>query len=153
MFKLILSFLLAYSPTFISVFFNMDSKIWYGQLVKPSFSPPSWVFGVVWSVLYFLIGVSLYLFWNSNVDFIQKKTGFTIFGMQLLLNASFTPIFFGLKSLLGGFIICLLMSIFVVLTIISFYKISPISSYLLVPYLFWGLFATFLSYKILVMNS
>ncbi len=153
MFKLISSILIAYSPAFISGFWRMDTKGWYAKLVKPNFSPPSWVFGVVWSILYLLIGLSLYFFWKSDGDFIQKKAGFVFFGIQLLLNAAFTPVFFGMKSLLGGLIICILLSIFVFLTILEFYKFSFIAAVLLLPYLIWGLFAAFLNYKIFSANS
>lgn len=151
--KLILSIFISYSPAFISGFCHVDTKSWYAQLVKPSFSPPAYVFGIVWSILYFLIGISLYLFWQSEGNFSSKKIGFIIFGLQLLLNAAYTPVFFEKKSLLGGLIICILLSIFVLLTIIEFYKFSPISAYLLIPYLLWGFFAMILNYKILSLNS
>jgi len=152
MLKFILSIIISYSPSFATIFWQMDTKGWYAELSRPKFSPPSWVFGVVWPILYFLIGVSLYLFWNSDADFSHKRIGFILFGVQLFLNACFTPIFFAYKSLLGGFIISLLLSVFVFLTIIEFYKISPAAAYLLVPYLLWDFFAAFLSYKILVLN-
>ncbi|MEI8377178.1 MAG: TspO/MBR family protein [bacterium] len=151
--KLILSILIGYSPSFISGFFKFDTTNWYSKLTKPSFSPPSWIFGVVWPILYFLIGLSLYFFWKTDADFEEKKLGYTFFAIQLLLNACFTPIFFAYKSLLGGFVICLLLSIFVLLTILEFYKIAPLSAYLLIPYLLWDIFATFLSFKILLLNS
>lgn len=153
MLKLISSLLIAYSPVFVSSFFKFDSKGWYAALTKPSLSPPAWVFGVVWTILYFLIGISLYLFWKTDVDFEQKKLGYTFFVIQLILNACFTPVFFAYKSLFGGLVICFLLAVFVLLTIIEFYKVSPTSAYSLIPYLLWGLFATFLSYRILILNS
>lgn len=152
MFKLIASILIAYSPAFISGGWRMD-RTWYSNLIKPNFSPPSWVFGVVWSILYFMIGLSLYFFWKADNDFEQKKLGYVFFLIQLLINAAFTPVFFGLKSILGGLIICILLAIFVLLTMLEFYKTSPIAAYLLIPYLIWGLFATFLNFKIFSLNS
>ena len=152
-FKLIFTMLIAYSPALVSRAFMMNTPDrWYLEIVRPSFSPPGWVFGVVWGILYFMIGLSLFLFCIAQGDTLQKRPGFIFFGIQLLLNAAFMPVCFGMHSFLGGFIICVLLAIFLVLTIIQFYKISKIAAYLLIPYLMWGLFAIVLSYNVYILN-
>jgi len=152
-FKFIFTMLISFSPVLVSRAFLMNAPDrLYKEIVQPSFAPPGWAFGVVWTVLYFLIGISLFLFCTAEGDSSQKRMGFIFFGIQLLLNVAFMPICFGLRSFLGGLIICVLLAVFLILTIVQFFKISKISAYLLIPYLLWGLFAIILSYKVYILN-
>lgn len=123
---------------------------WYAFLNKPFFSPPNFLFGPVWTALYFLMGVSLYLIWTSKNKF--KKNALRIFFIQLSLNAVWSIIFFGLKnpSLALADIIALWITI--TLTIKAFYKISRPASYLLIPYILWVSFAFFLNLFIVILN-
>lgn len=130
----------------------MNSKIWYAQIVKPTYAPPSWVFGVVWPVLYIMIGLAFYFFWKAEGSFEQKKLGYILFVVQFLLNLSFMPVFFGLKSFLGGLVVCILLVLSIYWTMHEFYKFSHIATILLHPYMAWCIFATFLSYKIFLLN-
>lgn len=124
---------------------------WYASLIKPSFSPPNWIFGPVWTTLYILMGVSLYL-----VARVKGKGGrgkaITIFGIQLLLNAIWSIIFFGMKNPGLAFIDILALWIAIILTIKSFSKIYKLGSYLLIPYLLWVSFAAILNYNIWILN-
>ncbi len=123
---------------------------WYAGLQKPSFNPPNWVFGPVWTMLYTLMGISFYLIWTSKSKL--KNTAMIIFGIQLLLNAIWSPLFFGLKNPLLAFIDIILMWISIVATIIIFYKIKPMAAYLLIPYILWVSFAALLNFSLWQLN-
>lgn len=143
-----------------SYFTTPAIQFWYNGLTKPVFSPPNWVFGPVWSFLYLLMGISLYLVWNTPVKKNKqqndlkkaKKDALTYFGLQLVLNTIWSILFFGIKSpelALAGILI-LWMAIF--WTIRKFYTVSPLASYLLYPYLAWVSFATLLNLFIVRLN-
>lgn len=145
--------IVAYSPVLVSraLLQNVPDK-WYLEIARPDFAPAGWVFAVVWSILYFLIGLSLFMYCIAPGDVSQKRTGFIFFGIQLILNASFMPICFGLRSFLGGLLVCIFLAVFLAVTIFYFYKVSKIAAYLLLPYFLWGLFAIVLSYNIYLLN-
>jgi translocator protein len=117
---------------------------WYATLNRPSFSPPNWVFGPVWTTLYLLMGISLYLVWALEPGK-EPNIALVAFGLQLALNFGWSFFFFYFKTL--GYalteIIGLWMSI--VLMLVLFYKIKPVAAYLNVPYLLWVSFATVLN--------
>lgn len=125
---------------------------WYVYLNKPFFAPPNWLFGPVWTLLYFLMGVSLYLIWKQGWKKKNIKDALTFFLIQLALNFMWTPIFFGLRAPLAGLVVIVAMWIFIVMTMKKFYAISKIACYLLVPYLLWVSFATLLNAAIVVLN-
>ena len=127
--------------------------VWYAHLEKPFFSPPNWVFGPVWTVLYFLMGVSLYFIWTSKGKDKEKQIAFTYFAIQLLLNILWTPLFFGFQSPIFGLITILLLVFFIIRTMQSFIKISPVAAWTLIPYLLWVSFATILNASIVFLNS
>lgn len=118
---------------------------WYVYLNKPFFAPPNFVFGPVWTLLYFLMGVSLYIVW-------VKKKPLTIFWIQLFLNAFWSIIFFGLRNPLLAFIDIIGLWIAVVLTIKYFFSFSKPAAYLLIPYLLWVSFASLLNLSIVILN-
>jgi tryptophan-rich sensory protein len=134
-----------------SLFFKNDSMKWYSMLFKPEFNPPGWVFGVVWPILYFLMGTSLYLILNAE-DSPQKKEALKVFWIQLFLNAIWTPVFFGAKSLSGSFIIILALLIMIFVMLYKFYKVSKPAAYLNIPYWLWVSFATGLNLTIWQLN-
>lgn len=128
----------------------MIASNWYFNLIKPYFVPPDWLFKPVWICLYCTILISFILYYKKSGS--DKKAGYIYFVIQILLNLLWTPVFFGLKNiLLALFIICIL-DIFVVLTIQKFYQVSKISAYILLPYLLWILFATYLNAGYLILN-
>lgn len=128
---------------------NMDI---YSRIINPPLSPPGWLFPVVWSILYFLMGVSLYIVWNSDADNIEKRRAFSIFGIQLFLNFIWSPIFFNEQRFLLAFIVLILLWLFVLIMIISFYKISKAAGLLQIPYLVWLTFAGYLNLAIYLLN-
>lgn len=125
---------------------------WYATLNKPFFTPPSWLFGPAWTLLYFLMGISFYLIWKQGWKKRKVRIAGTYFLVQLGLNFLWTPAFFGLRSpLLGLFIITALWAL-IASTIQKFYPLSKTAGYLLVPYLAWVSFATLLNVSLLLLN-
>ena len=134
-------------------FFTVSSiPDWYSALRKSSLNPPDWVFGPVWTVLFLLMGISLYLVWDKGLKEKNVKRGLVFFGVQLSLNTLWSIIFFGLKSPTLAFIEIFILWIAILFTIIEFYRISKPAAYLLVPYFMWVSFAIFLNYSIVVLN-
>jgi tryptophan-rich sensory protein len=135
-----------------SVFTASSVASWYVLLEKPVFSPPAWVFSPVWTVLYILMGISLYLVWEKGLQQPGVKAGMFIFGIQLFLNLLWSLLFFGLRSPYYAFIEIVLLWFAILLTILQFRKISKTASYLLVPYILWVSFASLLNYYIWILN-
>lgn len=117
----------------------------YGSLNKPDLAPPSVVFPIAWSILYVLIGISLYM--NRN----NKKNMVTFF-IQLMLNYLWVFVFFGMQSWLGGFIVIILLDVMILYTILEFYKENKLSAYMMIPYLLWCVFASYLNFQIFLLN-
>ena len=144
--KLIFSIGICLGAGVLGSFFTFSAiPIWYATLNKPSFSPPNWVFGPVWTVLYILMGISLYLVWT-------KKKVPSVFWVQLVLNAAWSIIFFGMKNPVLSLVDIVALWIAIILTIKSFYPISKTAFYLLIPYLLWVSFATILYLSIVIVN-
>ncbi len=153
MFKFFVSLIICFGAGALGSIFTAGSiPDWYDKLNKPFFSPPNWVFGPVWSVLYFLMAISLFLVWNKKTTKSSVKLALLFFAIQIILNAVWSPVFFGLRSPMGGLVIIALLWIAIVLTIVSFFNISKLAGILLVPYVFWVSFATVLNYWIVVLN-
>lgn len=125
---------------------------WYAQLNKPFFNPPNWLFGPVWTLLYTLMGISAAAIWQVGTDQNRVKHALSVFGIQLMLNAMWSFIFFGFKSPLLAFIeiICLLLVI--IYTFRLFKEIKPWAGWLLVPYILWVTFAAALNLAIYILN-
>lgn len=122
----------------------------YKDIVKPKFSPPSIAFPIVWSILYILMSVSLYLILkSSNTDY---KSSFKIYIFQLLVNSTWTLIFFGFNNYLLGIIWIILLIVLVITMIMNFYQISKISALLQIPYLLWLCIALYLNISIYLLN-
>jgi len=158
--KLLLCIILVQLIAFLGSVFTVSSiETWYDSLIKPSFNPPSWLFGPVWTILYLMIGVSLYFFITSNPkkNYAEKnkikKIGYWIFGIQILLNGIWTPLFFGLHNIPAALIVIIFLWLSIIANIFAFYKISKISAYLLVPYLIWVSFASVLNFSFWLLNG
>lgn len=125
---------------------------WYSTLNKPFFSPPGWIFGPVWTLLYFLMGVSFYLIWRQDWKKKKVKTAGVFFLAQLFLNLLWSPLFFGLRSPIFGLIDIVVMLILIAITMRKFYPLSKPAFYLLMPYFLWVSFATILNAAIVLLN-
>ena len=124
---------------------------WYAVLEKPFFNPPNWLFGPVWTSLYLLMGWSLYLVWVAPYKG-TKKWAFLLFATQLVLNALWSLVFFGLHAPWGGVAVIVLLLASIVATIKLFWPISRLAAYLLLPYAAWVSFATCLNLAIALLN-
>lgn len=125
---------------------------WFTTLVKPSFNPPNWLFGPVWTALYIMMGISCYLVWNSKVAEKIKNEALVFYLIQLLLNFLWSFIFFYAQQPGWALIDIILMWVMILLTILKFGRISSIAAWLLVPYISWVSFATILNFAIWKLN-
>ncbi|MFA6074150.1 MAG: TspO/MBR family protein [Candidatus Woesearchaeota archaeon] len=147
--KLLISIVVAQSAGLIGSFSTISAiPNWYASLNRPVFSPPNWVFGPVWTILYTLIGIALYKIWIKN-----KKGSLNLFFFHLFLNAIWSPIFFGLHNLILAFLVIILMDISLIIIIKKFYKIDKIAAYLLIFYLLWISFASVLNFSFWQLNK
>jgi len=135
-----------------SIFTAPAIPTWYASLEKPFFVPPSWTFSVVWTILYLLMGIALYLIWKKGWEKRDVRTAIGVFGIQLFLNFLWSLLFFGFQSPLLGLIEIIFLWIAIVATIWLFYKISRAAGLLLIPYLIWVSFAALLNYNIFILN-
>ena len=141
-----------------SIFTASSVASWYAGIIKPALNPPSWVFGPVWTILYALMGIAAFIIWkkldsNPEIEIRKKvKIALIIFFFQLLLNTSWSIIFFGLQSIGGALIMILFLWFAILATIITFHKISRPAAWLLVPYILWVSFAIYLNYSIWILN-
>lgn len=158
-----------------AIFTTPQINSWYSTLNKPSFNPPNWIFGPVWTTLFILMGISLYLVWTSNFGvknelkfkskkpinklskkFLsgswQKANIILIFATQLILNVLWSVVFFGAHSPSWAFFVLLMLWVSILFTIINFYRVSKIAAWLLLPYILWVSFAGFLNLLIWLLN-
>lgn len=135
-----------------SIFTRPSIPTWYSSLQKPDFTPPDWLFAPVWITLYTLMGISAYLVWNKGFENKNIKISLFIFAVQLLLNALWSFLFFGLHSPLYAFIEIIILWIAIAIVILYFLKISLPSGFLLLPYLLWVSFAVVLNFYIMKLN-
>lgn len=135
-----------------AVFTTPSIPVWYATLLKPSFSPPNWVFFPVWTALYLMMGISAYLVWTFDIRKKNVLGSLMVFFGQLGLNTLWSVVFFGMRSILGGFIIIIAMWFAIAYTIVSFGKISRDAALILFPYLMWVTFATILNFALLILN-
>lgn len=125
---------------------------WYLTLNKPSFNPPNWLFAPVWTTLYILMGIAAGIVWGKGFHHVWVKTALYHFGFQLLLNAMWSIIFFGLKNPLAALFVILILLVMIILTIRWFKVVSTKAALLMIPYLVWVCFATVLNFKIWELN-
>lgn len=151
--KLIASIVICEIVGIVSALFTISAiPTWYTKLVKPSFSPPNWLFGPVWTILYLMMGIAFYLIWIRGWKKKKIRTAGMFFLIQLAFNFLWSISFFGLRSPELGFINIVLLWLFIVVTMIRFYPLSKPSFYLLIPYLLWVSFAAVLNGAIVVLN-
>lgn len=125
---------------------------WYVHLNKPFFTPPNWLFGPAWTILYILIGVAAGLVWHKGTDNPLVKSALGLFVAQFILNLAWSPIFFGMKQPLIALVVIVLLWILILWTILRFRKVDNLAAGLMVPYLLWVTFATALNAAIVYLN-
>lgn len=125
---------------------------WYATLDKPPFTPPNWLFAPAWITLYLLMGVSAFIVWRKGLDSRPIRVALMVFLAQLILNALWSVVFFGLQSPLYGVVVIIALWIAILFTILNFYKISTAAAIILLPYILWVSFATVLNISIWILN-
>jgi translocator protein len=134
-----------------SIFIAPSIPTWYAALEKPPFNPPNQAFGPVWTVLYALMAVSAWIVWKTRPSGCRRR-GLRLFVIQLALNFLWTSIFFGAHQMLTAFVDLAALWAAILLTILTFRKMSHIAAWLLVPYLVWVIFAGYLNFAIWKLN-
>ena len=124
----------------------------YGAMVKPALSPPSWVFPVVWTILFALMGISSYLVYSADADGHDIKSALIVYGLQLAVNFFWPLFFFKLGIYLFAFIWLLLLWVLVLVMIIKFKNIRKWAGYLQIPYILWLTFAGYLNFAVYLLN-
>ena len=150
--KLIVSVAVLLLAGLVSTVFTLNSlSTWYATLNKPWFNPPNVVFGPIWTILYILMGLALFLIWRSPRTR-ARDIGIALFAAQLAVNVIWTLGFFGLENTLYGLLAIVPLWILIAATIYQFYKVDRLASYLLVPYIVWVTIATALNASIYLLN-
>ncbi len=150
--KLVISIIIPLAVGSLGSFFTSKSvDTWYLTLNKPSFNPPDWLFGPVWTTLFILIGFSFYLVWKNNFGK-NKNIAISVYSLQLFLNLFWSFFFFVLKSPFLALIEIVILWFAILANIIIFYRISKPAAFLLLPYFLWVSFAAILNYSIFILN-
>jgi benzodiazapine receptor len=150
--KFLISILLPLSLGAIAGMFTSQSvPEWYATLNRPSFNPPNWIFGPVWTTLYILMGISFFLIWNQAASKVRNRA-ILFFLLQLMLNFAWSFIFFYFNMIGLALVEIILLWISIVMMLVVFYKIKPLASYINIPYLLWVTFATVLNASYYFLN-
>lgn len=136
----------------VSALISGDFSQFYADIAQPPFSPPAWVFPVVWAILYAVMGISAYMVWHSNKNEIARSSALKVYYLQLAVNFSWSIIFFRLRLLGVAAVTAVLLFLLVVIMIISFARVKKLAAYLNIPYLAWLGFASYLSIAVYIIN-
>lgn len=148
--QLLLFIVITQATGFLSNKLSGDVKSVYMELTKPALAPPNMLFGIVWPILYAFMGIALYLIWNSTSEL--RETTIFWFGVQLFLNFIWTIIFFRFELFWAAALVIIILDIVVAYIIYLLNDISKLAKWLMVPYLLWLLFATYLNLGIAILN-
>ena len=151
--KLLLSIFICQLAGAIGGFFSARSiPDWYAFIKKPSFTPPDWIFGPVWIILYTMMGISAFLVWQKGFNNKNARTALFIFLFQLALNCLWSIVFFGFRSIGGALIVIVLLWLSILWVMFRFFAVSKPAASLLVPYIAWVSFACLLNVSLMVLN-
>jgi tryptophan-rich sensory protein len=128
------------------------SSEWFESLQKPALFPPNWAFGVVWTLLFTLMGVAVYLIVREGLDRRPVSVALGLFAIQFAFNIAWTPVFFALERPLTALGVIVVLDALLAVTIVAFARVERVAATLLVPYLLWALFATLLNYQFIVVQ-
>jgi benzodiazapine receptor len=126
---------------------------WYDRLAKPPLTPPNWLFGPAWTILYVLMGVAFYRILRGDPAGPGRRAAIWLFAAQLVLNAGWSVAFFGARSPTLGLAVILPMEALILATIAAFWRLDRIAAFCLIPYALWVAFATYLNAGVLTLNS
>lgn len=135
----------------LSALITMGSMESFNLINKPPLSPPAWLFPVVWTILFILMGVASYIVWEQGTGE-QRRIALTVYFVQLFFNFCWSVIFFSFEAYLFAFVWLVILWVLILATAILFYKISKSAGYLMLPYLLWVAFAGYLNLAIYLLN-
>lgn len=135
-----------------SIFTRPEIPTWYAGLAKPSWTPPPFVFPIAWTTLYIMMAVAFWRLWDRVASSDARRRAIIFFAIQLVLNAIWSPVFFGWHGTRTGLAIIILMAVFIAATIVSAVKIDRLVAVLLVPYLCWVLYASTINSGVVALN-
>jgi len=152
-FKFIFAIAISQAAGIIGSIFTVSAiQTWYTDLIKPVFNPPNWLFAPVWTILYFLMGIAAYLIWKEGLNKKEVRLALGLFLIQLMLNALWSMIFFGLQNPSWAFAEIIILWLAILATLMSFIRISKTAAWLLSPYFLWVNFAAYLNCAIWLLN-
>ncbi len=149
---LLISIAIAEGVGLLSAFFTRDTMQDYMKLLKPPFSPPGWVFPVVWGILYLLMGVASYIVYSKGIEKTDVKVALIFYVIQLVFNFFWSIIFFRFQARGFAYIWIIALLALVILTTVKFFKVSKVAGWLMVPYILWVFFASILNYSVWQLN-
>lgn len=149
---LIVSAIIPLAVGALSGFISGNNMEMFLNVNKPPLSPPGYIFPIVWTILYILMGIAAYLVYTSDANSVDKKSALTFYAVQLVVNFFWSIFFFRFEWYLFSFIWILLLWVLIFITIKEFYKISKTAAYLLIPYILWVTFAAYLNLGIFLLN-
>ncbi len=138
----------------VSALISGNMNDFFEKYQEPPFQPPSWVFPVVWAILYALMGISAYLIYMSKTSetAAENKKALTVYWVQLAVNFSWSIVFFRFEALWAAVAVVLVLLVMIVIMIAKFRKIRPLAGYINIPYLLWVAFASYLTIAVAVIN-
>lgn len=151
--QLALSLALTLGAGVIAWLFSMNAKTIFESLRQPPFSPPSWLFGPVWAVLYILVGVAFFFVIKKGTENPAVKSAVNYFIIQLVFNILWSVLFFTLNLRIAAFVDIIILLIYIVITTIKFFRIDKTAGILMLPYLIWVVYAAALNLGIVILNG
>ena len=148
--KLLISLAISLGTGLLSGLISMSGMDSFSSVIQPPFAPPDFLFPIVWTILYTLMGISTYIVWESDSE--NKPKALAIYGIQLAVNFFWSIIFFNYQEYLFASIWIILLWLLIIVMIYEFSKVSKISTILQIPYLLWVTFATYLTFGIFLLN-
>ena len=122
---------------------------WYSMLIKPSFNPPAWIFGPVWTTLYLMMTIAIWVFWHSKN---KNMNTIYIYFIHLIFNTTWSVVFFVFHQILLALVVLIILISLIIILIIRFRRVNMVSYYLMIPYLLWCFFALILNINLLMLN-
>ena len=122
---------------------------WYSLLVKPSFNPPSWIFGPVWTTLYLMMTIAIWIFWHSKN---RNMNTVYIYFIHIIFNTTWSIVFFVFHKITLALIVLVILIFLIIVLIVRFKRVNLLSYYLMIPYLLWCLFALVLNISLIILN-
>ena len=146
----ILFLIITYSASFIGGMATISFKEpWYSELVKSNYNPPDWVFAPVWTTLYLMMTLAIWIYWHSKN---RDMNAIYIYFIHIVFNTTWSIVFFGLHKIFLALIVLLVLIFLIIILILRFKRVNLVSYYLMIPYLLWTTYALFLNINLLILN-